>query len=128
MKEEQKKPKKSRMERKFQSYADFINVIVGSPYWFFFSVLIVFFWLVLGPIMRYSEMWHLLINTTTTILTFLMISLLHSSQKKWEDRIERLQNKEVSTIKDIKKETKKLSLEGTSKSSHTPTQENSWNQ
>jgi hypothetical protein len=44
-------------------------------------------------------------------MTFLMIALLHSTQQKWEDRMERLQDREASYIREIKKETKRISYE-----------------
>lgn len=105
----EKKPNK--LEKKFKWIAEKTNNIVGSPYWFVFSLVLVIVWLPSGFLLGFNEIWHLIINTTTTILTFLMISLLHSSQTKWEDKIDKLLNKEVTQIKEIKKETKKIALE-----------------
>ena len=99
------------MEKKFRGFSDSVNNIVGSPYFFTFSVILVIIWFFSGFIIGFGDTWQLTINTTTTILTFLMISLLHSSQKKWEDKIERMQNREETTIKEIKKETKKIAME-----------------
>jgi low affinity Fe/Cu permease len=96
------------LEKKFKRFADRTNGIVGSPYWFAFSVLLVLVWLPSGFFLGFNEIWHLLINTTTTILTFLMLSLLHSSQTTWEKKIEKLESREVSTIETIEEETKKL--------------------
>lgn len=107
--------KHGKLHKKFQSFADSVNGVVGSPYWFVFSVIMVITWFFSGFFLNFSETWQLMINTTTTILTFLMISLLHSSQKKWEDKIERLQDREASTIKEIHKQTKRISLEAPSK-------------
>lgn len=115
--QETKNPrKKGGVEKKFQAFADFMDRIVGSPFWFVFSIVIVVTWLFSGTIIGFTETWQLIINTTTTILTFLMISLLHSSQQKWEDKIERLQDREASHIRDIKKETKRITFESPSKS------------
>ena len=103
--------KSENIEKKFQGFADAVDRIVGSSYWFAFSVFIVVVWAFSGLIIGFGQTWQLIINTTTTVMTFLMISLLHSSQQKWEKKIERLQDKEATNIKEIKEETKKMSSE-----------------
>lgn len=105
--------KTGKVEKKFQAFADFVDRIVGSPFWFAFSVMLVVTWAFSGFILGFGQTWQLMINTTTTILTFLMIALLHSSQQKWEDRMERMQDREATHIRELKKETKKISLEKT---------------
>src|SRR3990167_6232941 len=92
--------KKSKTIKKFRKFADFTNRIVGSPYWFMLSILLVLIWLPSGIFFGWGEIWHLLINTTTTILTFLMMSLLHASQSKWEERMDRLQEKELKALRE----------------------------
>jgi low affinity Fe/Cu permease len=108
-----KPTKGKKVEKKFQAFADFVDRIVGSPFWFAFSVMLVIVWAFSGFIFGFGQTWQLMINTTTTILTFLMIALLHSSQQKWEDRMERMQDREATHIRELKKETKKISLEKT---------------
>ena len=103
--------KGKKIKKRFQGFADKINDIVGSPFWFAFSVAIVVTWALSGFVVGFTGTWQLVINTFTTILTFLMISLLHSSQKKWEDKIERLQDREATIIKKIQKDTKRISYE-----------------
>lgn len=103
--------KGKKIKKKFQSFADRINDVVGSPFWFAFSVAIVISWALSGFVVGFTETWQLVINTFTTILTFLMISLLHSSQKKWEEKIERLQDREATIMKKIQKDTKRISYE-----------------
>jgi low affinity Fe/Cu permease len=92
----------SRLTRKFQKFADKVSKIAGSPWWFIFSIVLVVLWLPTGLFLGFGEIWHLLINTTTTILTFLMIALLHASQNRWEGKIERMQKREESDIEEIK--------------------------
>lgn len=107
-----KSPKdKSKTTKKFERISDRVSGVVGSPYWFIFSLIIIFIWLPSGFFLGWGEIWHLLINTTTTILTFLMVALLHSSQSRWEDRMERLQQRETSEIKAIEKNTKKVAYD-----------------
>lgn len=112
MEQETLKPKKKgKVEKKFQAFADRIDKIVGSPFWFAFSLFMVVVWFFSGFVVGFGDSWQLIINTTTTVLTFLMIALLHSSQQKWEDRMERMQDREASHIREIKKETKRISYE-----------------
>ena len=103
--------KRGKLYRKFQAFANVIDKIVGSPFWFVFSLLLVAGWFLSGFFIGFGDSWQLIINTTTTILTFLMISLLHSSQQKWEDRMERLRDREATHIRELAKETKKITLE-----------------
>ena len=87
--------------KRFEKAAGKISSIVGSPYWFFFSVLMVIVWFPTGFFLGWNEIWHLYINTSTTILTFLMMSLLHASQGKWERKMERDQEKEKAALKKL---------------------------
>lgn len=95
----------------FEKLSEKVSDIVGSPWWFVFSVAVILLWIPSRFFIRSAELWHLLINTSTTILTFLMMALLHSSQKKWEDEIEKLQQRESSEIRFLKKHTKKIAYD-----------------
>ncbi|HVZ72391.1 MAG TPA: low affinity iron permease family protein [Polyangia bacterium] len=55
---------------------------VGSSWAFAIAVVVVLAWLVTGPIFHYSDTWQLVINTGTTIVTFLMVFLIQRSQNK----------------------------------------------
>ena len=59
-----------------------VTLWVGSVPAFTVAVLIVLVWAVTGPIFRYSDTWQLVINTGTTIVTFLMVFLIQRSQNK----------------------------------------------
>jgi low affinity Fe/Cu permease len=54
----------------------------GQPITFVFAVLIVVSWAITGPIFRFSDTWQLVINTGTTIITFLMVFLIQSTQNR----------------------------------------------
>ncbi|WP_397321467.1 low affinity iron permease family protein [Pedobacter foliorum] len=54
----------------------------GSPIAFCVAFLIVIVWVLSGPIFNYSDTWQLVINTGTTIITFLMVFLIQKSQNK----------------------------------------------
>lgn len=54
----------------------------GTSTAFILALLVIVVWLVTGPIFRYSDTWQLVINTGTTIITFLMVFLIQRSQNK----------------------------------------------
>jgi low affinity Fe/Cu permease len=54
----------------------------GHPITFAASVLLVVIWAVLGPIFHYSDTWQLVINTATTVLTFLVVFLIQNTQNR----------------------------------------------
>ncbi len=54
----------------------------GSPWAFAAALLIVLVWLASGPFFHYSDTWQLVINTGTTIITFLMVFLIQNSQNR----------------------------------------------
>jgi low affinity Fe/Cu permease len=54
----------------------------GRPITFLFAVFIIFAWAVTGPIFDYSDTWQLIINTGTTIITFLMVFIIQNTQNR----------------------------------------------
>lgn len=55
---------------------------VGSPWAFVLAVVIILFWAATGPLFGFGDTWQLVINTGTTIITFLMVFLIQSSQNR----------------------------------------------
>lgn len=55
---------------------------MGSPYAFLFAVIGIIVWAALGSVFQYSDTWQLIINTTTTIITFLMVFLIQNTQNR----------------------------------------------
>lgn len=55
---------------------------MGSPWAFIVAALVILAWLVTGPIFNYSDTWQLIINTGTTIITFLMVFLIQNTQNR----------------------------------------------
>jgi low affinity Fe/Cu permease len=55
---------------------------VGRPPAFFLAVLIIVVWASTGPIFKFNQTWQLVINTGTTIITFLMVFLIQNSQNR----------------------------------------------
>ncbi|MFO1142231.1 MAG: low affinity iron permease family protein [Amaricoccus sp.] len=70
------------MERLFTKIAGGIAAFTGRPLAFILALSSVIVWAVTGPIFGFSEVWQLVINTGTTIVTFLMVFLVQNSQNR----------------------------------------------
>jgi low affinity Fe/Cu permease len=68
--------------RTFGYYADMIAKASGSPLTFLVACAVIVVWAITGPIFGYSDTWQLLINTGTTIVTFLMVFLIQNTQNR----------------------------------------------
>ena len=67
---------------KFSSIARRIAVLAGRPAVFIVAVLSILAWAVSGPLFGFSDTWQLIVNTTTTIVTFLMVFLIQNTQNR----------------------------------------------
>jgi len=74
--------KGSNVRELFRKFASHTSVIVGSPWSFLLAVLVILAWAVTGPIFHFSDTWQLVINTGTTIVTFLMVFLIQNTQNR----------------------------------------------
>jgi len=66
----------------FRKIAHKISEAVGSPWAFILALSVIVLWAVSGPIFGFSDTWQLIINTSTTILTFLMVFLIQNTQNR----------------------------------------------
>lgn len=66
----------------FEKFANWATKFTGSSIAFSGAVLFVLVWAVSGPFFKFSETWQLVINTGTTIITFLMVFLIQKAQNK----------------------------------------------
>ena len=66
----------------FERFSDWATAATGSSAAFFIAIGVIVIWLVTGPVFDYSDTWQLIINTGTTIVTFLMVFLIQKSQNK----------------------------------------------
>ncbi len=66
----------------FRKIAHFASEQVGKPWAFVLALLLILIWGFSGPASDYSNTWQLMINTTTTILTFLMVFLIQNTQNR----------------------------------------------
>ena len=72
----------SSLRRGFRVCAHWLSQAVGSPGAFLLALSIVVVWAVLGPVFHFSDTWQLVINTGTTIITFLMVFLIQNTQNR----------------------------------------------
>lgn len=70
------------MNNTFRKFAGKISTLAGSPWAFMIAVLIILLWAVTGPIFHFSDTWQLVINTGTTIVTFIMVFLIQNTQNR----------------------------------------------
>lgn len=66
----------------FARIAKSVSDAVGSPIAFVVALFVVLIWALTGPVFAYSERWQLVINTGTTIITFLMVFIIQSAQNR----------------------------------------------
>jgi low affinity Fe/Cu permease len=82
------------MNEFFRRFAEKTAVAVGTPWAFVLAVSTVIGWAATGPLFGYSNTWQLVINTGTTIITFLIVFLIQNTQNR-ETRIVRLKLDEL---------------------------------
>ena len=70
------------MRELFRKFAQATSHAVGSSWAFILAVLVLVVWAVTGPMFHYSDTWQLIINTGTTIVTFLMVFLIQNTQNR----------------------------------------------
>lgn len=70
------------MKRTFADIATAIAHQSGRPITFLLAAFIIIVWAVTGPFFRYSDTWQLIINTGTTIITFLMVFIIQNTQNR----------------------------------------------
>jgi low affinity Fe/Cu permease len=66
----------------FRTFAHSTSNAVGTPWAFLIAVAVIVIWAVSGPLFGYSDTWQLVINTGTTIVTFLMVFLIQNTQNR----------------------------------------------
>jgi low affinity Fe/Cu permease len=77
-----KKRNQSGINEVFEKFASKMTMLTGRPQAFLIAFGIILVWGLTGPIFKFSDTWQLVINTGTTIVTFLMVFLIQQSQNK----------------------------------------------
>jgi low affinity Fe/Cu permease len=67
---------------RFRRFAHWVALVVGSSRAFVIALCTIAIWAATGPIFRFSDTWQLVINTGTTVVTFLMVFLIQSTQNR----------------------------------------------
>jgi low affinity Fe/Cu permease len=70
------------MKRAFADIATTIDQLSGRPITFGVALLIIVIWAITGPLFNFSDTWQLIINTSTTIVTFLMVFVIQNTQNR----------------------------------------------
>jgi low affinity Fe/Cu permease len=70
------------MRELFRKFSQVSAQVVGSSWAFIVSVLIIVVWAATGPMFHYSDTWQLIINTGTTVITFLMVFIIQNTQNR----------------------------------------------
>jgi low affinity Fe/Cu permease len=66
----------------FRKFSNKVSKVAGSFWAFILAALVIIVWLLTGPFFNFSDTWQLVINTGTTIVTFLMVFLIQNSQNR----------------------------------------------
>jgi low affinity Fe/Cu permease len=66
----------------FRKFAQRTSAMLGTPWAFIVALLIIFIWALSGSLFAFSDTWQLVINTGTTVITFLMVFLIQNTQNR----------------------------------------------
>ncbi|MBX2907602.1 MAG: low affinity iron permease family protein [Taibaiella sp.] len=77
-----KKKSKSSLRAHFDRFAGTVTRVTGTPATFMVALAIIITWGITGPLFGFSDTWQLVINTGTTIITFLMVFVIQQAQNK----------------------------------------------
>ncbi|AQW68919.1 low affinity iron permease family protein [Pseudomonas putida] len=72
---------------KFAQFCQWLSNQAGRPSTFLMAIVLIIMWAVSGPWFHYNDTWQLIINTSTTIITFLMVFLIQNTQNRDNDII-----------------------------------------
>jgi low affinity Fe/Cu permease len=100
------------MRAAFRKLAQSLSDAMASATAFLGAIIIVLVWLATGPVFHYSDTWQLVINTGTSVITFLMVFLIQNSQSRDTRAIQLKLDELLRSIKNARNEL--VSLEGLS--------------
>lgn len=74
--------KKASFKYRFEKISSFVTRVTGGPTAVIIASLVIILWALSGPVFNYSDTWQLVINTGTTVVTFIMVFIIQHSQNK----------------------------------------------
>src|ERR1041385_3426629 len=92
------------INERFRKFAMCVARFAGSPVAFMISFMIIVVWALVGPIFRFSDSWQLVINTSTTIVTFLMVFLIQNMQNRDAKAIHLKLDESIRAVKGARSE------------------------
>lgn len=92
------------MSYMFENLATKVAALTGRPPAFSLALSIIIIWAISGPIFRWSDTWQLVINTGTTIATFLMVFLIQSAQNRDASAIQAKLDELIRSVQDARNE------------------------
>ena len=111
----------------FTRFSTNVSSVIGRPWAFTVAILSVVLWALSGPLLGFSDTWQLIINTSTTVITFLIVFIIQNTQnrdnlalnikldsimRKMEITAKDLIEAEERSDKDLEKEKKKMQKKG----------------
>lgn len=90
------------MSEIFSKAANKVSEAIGSPLAFIVALGSIGIWLISGPLLGFSDTWQLIINTSTTIITFLTVFLIQHSQNKSSRAIQLKLDEIIHSIKEAR--------------------------
>src|SRR2546430_7890809 len=88
----------------FRVFARRSSIILGSAWSFVGAVLVILVWLLTGPTFHFSDTWQLIINTATTVITFLMVFLIQNTQNRDAKAVHLKLDEIIRALKDARNE------------------------
>ena len=70
------------LKESFRRFSAYAASVLGSPWLFVINVVLILIWLVSGPFFHFSDTWQLLVNTATTVFTYLAVFLIQNTQNR----------------------------------------------
>jgi low affinity Fe/Cu permease len=88
----------------FRVFARRSSSMLGSAWAFAAALLVIVVWLVTGPVFHFSNTWQLIINTATTVITFLMVFLIQNTQNRDAKAVHLKLDELIRAVKDARNE------------------------
>jgi len=88
----------------FRVFARHSSIALGTAWAFAGAVLVILVWVLTGPMFHFSDTWQLVINTATTIVTFLMVFLIQNTQNRDAKAVHLKLDELISALKDARNE------------------------